>query len=610
MVKAREFEDAVLSPNLGLYLDRPPYAVPLRGLQDGLNFRIKEGKIDNLNLGWDLFGLFNALSGPVTLIDNFFLRSGGQLLIFGTTKDLYSYNEGIEKVTFLTPRYEAGTADPTNGSAVVVGGTAWNTNLSAGDFMFFGATGETDPDATGEGGWYEILTVDGAAQVTLTANYTGSGGAQAYTARKVFTGTIFDWWDTETFYDAQPSDEDLWYATNGVDDIVKWDGSATQVTVTGLGFTAKRIAKFKNMMIYANVTEGSGEVKPNTIKNSDLTKPEEMAAGLAGEFIVHDGVDPVDGLYTLGDTLMLYGSRSGIVTQFVGDPLVFIFRVGVVGIGPLAGRLVADFGDFHEFVAADSQYVFDGVTLRESGKHVWREVLRQRDPNRTGLSFSHFDEENGDLIWVLPLTTDPNTGSDQTPRIGYPEHYLEEVGPRDPTPYSKREVPFTVSGFFERQTTLTWDQLTDAWETYDFKWNDMFFQAAFPFNLFGSEDGKIYTLNTSSSGDGTALSSFVRFGRRPLGDGRQRNLLARLYPFAEKFEGSLDATIHLSDHAMGPSTAVGPFSFDTTLPEGGHFVSIFRRARFAEVEFGVDGSSVQQWGIAGYDWDIRRGGFR
>ena len=479
--------------------------------------------------------------------------------------------------------------------------------------MFFGSNSEVDPDATGNGGWYEILTVDSAVQVTLTANYTGTGGAGNYTGRLVFTGAISDYWRTETFFDAQPDDEDLWFATNGVDTMVKWNGTDAQVTsLTGLTFVAKELHQFKNMMIYGNITENAGEVKPTTIKNSDVTKPEEMAAGLAGEFVVHDGDDGIEGLVTLGDNLVVYGNRSAVLTQFVGDPLVFIFRVSSANVGPLSGRLVADFGDFHEFIGPDDHYTFDGVTLQRNKSHVWRQVLRERDPNRIALAFSHFDEENGDLLWVLPLVADANTGSQETPRTAFSEHYLEDVGPRDPTPYTKRDCPFTASGFFERQTTLTWDQLTETWETVDFAWNDSFFSAAFPFNLFGDESGKVFTLNTASTADSAALVSFARFGRIALGDGRQRNLLARIYPFAVQFAGAsgykLDVTVHLSDHASGPTTPTGPFLFDVRLT-GDHFVSVFRRGRFMEVEYGTAGPS-HLWELEGYDIDLRPGGRR
>ncbi len=609
----RSKSNRVFPANLGLYLGRPPAQVPKRGLIEAFNVRVKEGRVSALNLGWEAFGNFATLSGPVVLIDNLFLRGGGQILIFGTTKDLYKFDEGSELVAFLTPRYEAGTADPTNASAVVVGGTAWDTNLKVGDEMHFGATGQTDPEDTGNGGWYEILTVDSAVQVTLTANYTGSSGAGAYTARKTYTGDIFDYWRTVTFADAQPADKDLWFATNGVDDIQEWDGVADQVTDLGsvLTFTCKEQFVFKNMLIYANILEDTGEVKPTTIKNSDITKPKDLVGGVAGEFVISDGVDPIVSLFTLGDNLVIYGQRSAILTQFVGTPLTFIFRTAISGIGPLTGRMVADFGDFHEFVGADSQFTFDGVTLKESGTHLWRDALRTRAPDRIDLAFSHFDEENGDLIWAFPLTTDANVGAEQTIRVAYTEHYLEEVGDRDPTPYTKRAFPFTVSGFFERQNTLSWDEISTAWTAQNFRWNDQFFTAAFPFNLCGDELGNVFTINTTQNGAGAALPANAKFGRVALGDGRARNLLMRVYPSAVQFpSASYDLTVksHLSESISSPSIVLDTSAFDLTLADD-RFVTPYRRGRWVEIEFSTAGPD-EPWEIEGYDFDVREGGRR
>ena len=603
---------AVFPSNLGLFFDRPPLAVPARGLLAGLNFRIKEGKIEASNLGWGPFGTFNPLSGPVTLVEQFFLRSGGQILIFGTTKDLYQYVEVDGSVDFITPRYETGTANPTNGVATVSGsGTLWDTNLKIGDELFFGSTGEVDPDATGNGGWYEVLSITDDTNLTLTANYTGTGGAQAYTGRKLYTGDLLDYWRTATFLDAQPEDKDLWFATNGVDDIVTWDGVADQITPSVLTFTCKELAVFKNMLLYGSIIEDGGETKPTSIKNSDVGSPQELASGLAGEFVISDTVDPIVTMLQLGDNLIIYGTRTATIMQFVGDPLQFIFRTGLTGIGPLTGRLVADFGDFHKFIGADNQYTFDGVTLKEIGGHVWREILRTKAPNRIDLAFSHFDEENGDLIWAVPLTTDVNAGTDQSLKFAYPEHYLEGTDDELFLPFSKRDFPFTVGGFFERQTTLTWNVISDTWAELNFRWNDQFFDAAFPFSLLGDEAGQVFTLNTSMNGDGVALRSFVRFGRRAIGDGRERNLVRRIYPFADQFVAAgytLDVTLYVGDHAQGSLTATPTLDYDITLGAE-NFVSPFRRGRYMEVEFGTAGPT-QPWGLSGYDADVTSGGRR
>ena len=151
--------------------------------------------------------------------------------------------------------------------------------------------------------------------------------------------------------------------------------------------------------------------------------------------------------------------------------------------------------------------------------------------------------------------------------------------------------------------------MTDEWTTYNFRWNDKFFFATFPLNLVGRSNGKVYTYGTSQDADGIALASFVLFGRRALGDGRQRGLLKRIYPFVVPFSTPLDITVHLADHAQGVATINQTVSFNQSLPEGGHFSSIFRRGRYMEIEFGTDGPG-QPWELSGYDVDTVTGGLR
>ncbi len=43
---------AVRRPNLGLYFDRHPLDIPDRAFSAGLNFRIKDGAVTNINIGY------------------------------------------------------------------------------------------------------------------------------------------------------------------------------------------------------------------------------------------------------------------------------------------------------------------------------------------------------------------------------------------------------------------------------------------------------------------------------------------------------------------------------------------------------------------------------
>lgn len=596
---------AILNPNLGLWLNTSALAVPDGALLAGHNFRVQNGALSNLNLGWDRFSTF-TLNGPVTLIDAHFDRDSTQKMVFGTPTDLYRYDAAVDAVFFITPSYSVGTVDVSSADPAVVttntGTPNWQTtDIKPNDEIAFGDAAENEPGAT----WYVIATVDTENQLTLTTTVVGAPlTAQAYTIRRLFTGSLDTPWETALFLHEAVADEDLMFFTNGVDDIVHWNGTDDFVENAGFDFLAFHITVFKNMLIVMAVTE-AGEFFPTRIRNSDVGDPLDFTNGLASAFTAHEGSDEVVSGLPLGDSLVAYSERHIVLMDFVGDPFVFVLRTGVPNLGPVTGRLVGDFGDAHSFLGPDAHYSFDGVTIEETGGQVWRDALRQRDPTRFQRAFSHFDEENGDLIWALPLLTDVVT--DGGPLRAFSEHYLEETR-TNITPISSRDFPFTSSGFFERQTSLTFDKITETFEETTFRWNEIFFSAAFPFNLVGNLAGEIYTVSTSQKADGVPLESFVRFGRRPTGDGVVRDLVARVYPFAGEFAaGDLAVRLRVFDSADGPLQFVDEKLFDTSLTEGAHFTSHFRAGRFFEVEFGT---AEDPWRLSGFDRETRPGGRR
>lgn len=600
----------VTSPNAGLIFDRPAVNIPKQGLKDGLNFRVKNGNLESLNLGWGPFSPNFTLNGPVILIDNFFPRNFDEKLIFGTPTDLYLYHSDTDTVTFLTPIYATGTASA-SGTAVTGVGTAWSGGtVGVGDEISFGSATENDPDAT----WYVIASVGGDTSLTLETS-AGTVGSGAYTIRRKFQEGARAHWSVDTFINDGDTGEDLWFATNGLDDVVSWDGVADTVSLhPELGFTCETLTTYSNMMIYGNITQ-SGNFLPSTIINSDVGYPLHAGAtgtGLSEQFVVHSNTDEIVNMIPLGDYLIIYSDRTIVPAQFVGDPLIFLFRVAISGVGPVSANAIADFGDFHEFLGADAGYLFDGVTLKETNSHVWRDILRQADPVRRSEIFAHFDEEQGDLIWSIPGNTDPGVGViGSPPQFAWGEHYLEEVA--DPnfegSPFSKRQFPFTITGFYERSTGLTWSTITETWEEFNFAWNDQFFQVAFPLNLAGDEAGNIWVLNQTQTANGEILPSYVRTGRVLLGSGRERSLLTRVYPFAtQQLNTMLEVTLFMGDHVGGNLSSKGMSEYNHQLVEGQHFVTFYRRGRAMELQFGS--SSGDPWIISGWDFDAVMGGRR
>ena len=199
------------------------------------------------------------------------------------------------------------------------------------------------------------------------------------------------------------------------------------------------------------------------------------------------------------------------------------------------------------------------------------------------------------------------------PEFAHEESYLEtEPGPvEEDHAYTRRQFPFTTTGFFEREGVLTWADMTQSWEAYNFAWGDRFLSAAFPLILAGDILGRVWQLNTSDTQDGSGYSSFAQFGRRLISDLRSRNLLRRLYILTKRLPTAsydLTVTVSLYDQADSAATVNHIDTFDLALDNNG-WMPIYRRGRFAQVQFGTLGSSTgQPWEIYGYDWDVKRGG--
>lgn len=633
----------VREPTMGVFLDRSPSEIPDRAMQDCRNVRIKEGQIQAENMGWETYPIgetqINLDDRRVMLITQLFLSNGAQHQIFANTTDLFRYDEGSSTVKYITPRYIVGQVGnviyipPATDASLVAGvGTLWNTvdptrnglnNVEPGDYIHVGVANEEDQVPTGGS-----LTWNRVASITSDVLLTTEGDAGAglgfpidYTIRQTLSGDELNVFRDDTFpsFDTGGGIEDRIYITNGVDLVHQWAGTTDApngaTRVHGLGFTCKDLRYYKNMMGYANLVEGA-VFKPKALRNSDIGDPEDVTNGFASEFAPGGGTDQIKSLARLGDSLVVYHERSIDVLDFVADPFIFVSRTAVTGFGPVTINSVADFGDYHEFLGDDRMYVFNGVGIEEVHGHVMREVLRTISPQRREMLLTHFDEENGELQWVVPLTND-GTGTTGGPTTAYTEHYTDPFnfsdGPR--VPFTIRDLPATAMGYFERASTLTWDQITTQWKDTNYRWNDRFFEAAFPFNLFGDENGDIFVLGGSdaqnSSTTAVAINSRFRTGRKMTSDGESVGLVKRVYPFAKK-RGSATAALSVSvygtDREYGDVTLLDAQTYDLT-HAGERFVPFRVASRFHELEFGTNSNSGP-WQLDGWRIVTKRMGDR
>lgn len=570
----------------GLYLDRAPSHVPDGGMSACNNVRIESGKLRNDFLGWSTFG---NVTGPdhatndVLIIDEHIASDGVRQLIVGTDEHLFTW-DGTEFL-FLTPDYSVGTATTTSGSPIVTGGTAWDVNVAVGDWFSLGIANDRTLGATPSSKWFQIIAVDGGGtQITVDQNMP-TNTTTVYTILKVFSGTTGDIWSADMFRDA-PSNEDLWIATNG-SEIVKWDGAADEVTELSLGFTCKIVRYFKNTMWYGNLVIG-GNTFPGSVRTSALTDPENVSTLEATEIKISDE-SPLLALERLSDAMACYAQDSVNVVHSVDSPVFWNITTALPDIGIIGERAIVNFGNFHEFLAEDRAYRFDGVSEVEIGRHVLREVLKSIDPNRLEKAIGYIDTARGDVLWVIPLSTD-GAAAGEAPVSAYVSHF-DEASRNKPIPYTKRDLPAVSIGASVDTDTSLFSELTTGFDTFDRTWAN--FSSATPLLLFGESDGKVRILNAKNRKGSVGLVSTARFARRPVIDGDRNGRVIRVEPVTMKdataTDYTLDVKVYTSDYEDGDSALAATGNFDLTQATR-RFVSIGKPGRHVEIEFGADGT--------------------
>ncbi len=633
--RSRKGSGVVRRPNLGVYRDRLSLDIEPRGLEDCRNVRIKDGKLLNDGLGWENFPLLasdtdriNLDSRQVLLIDRHRTRAGAVTTIFANQKDIFRFNPAAgppATVTYLTPRYQTGTVGNATGPNTRIdgSGTAWDTdivtapvtngygkNAKQGYYIAFGAIDEVALDAT----WYQIDSVPSDTRLDLLVDPGTITPGTAYTIRQTMTGDNLDIWETATFQNSQdsaPLGLDVYYVTNGVE-MMSWDGSDDQVAWFYPGFVGKNLIFMQQTLAFWNIVDAAGNTLPGSIYYSLLNHPEDFTSDGSGTILPSDGVLDLLAGVPLGDQIVCYYQGDIILLQQVPEPVYWASRVAVPGIGLVAQRAVQDHGDYHEFLSRAGAYRFDGVALTPAMPQLLRDVLATAAPNRIRQAYSAIDEENGEVLWVVPLITD-GQDDDEPPTTAYSQHYLEDVGSSLPTPMMIRDFPFTAVGFYESTGNLKFDDIprtsAGTFAASALQWDDRALHQAFPLKIAGDANGDIYVLNTANMQAGGRILSYVDFPRSALVDGEQIGLVHQIQPYTTRRQGAsgypLRIRLSLYDFADGDAVANHLFEFDLT-HSGRRFVPVRKAGRYGAVRFFSLGEAIgrvaqaEPWDLGGY----------
>lgn len=338
-----------------------------------------------------------ALPGRIQLIEQFWKYDGSNYLMVLTQKDITYYDFTNTRFVYLNPLYTTGTIYINTGVdplAVIGSGTAWSTELGAGDYIKIG-TGSVNSDST----WYEVASVTDNNNLTLSSAGPHVSASQ-YTARKIFSGTTSNFWSVTTFVDDNLGE--VFIMTNGVDMPHRWGGSgqAVPLATVATGFTAARyVGQFKDRIIFGWNVEG-GTNSPQRVRASAVANCESWDDSLFWDFT--EGQAWITGFAEFADYFVVMRERGARIGRFVGGTTIFEWEVTTVPTGCNAGGSIIVTDDTIFYYGIDNKFHAYNLLREETISDEILNYTKDFDPNIEQLIFGWQVEWKNQIRWFCP----------------------------------------------------------------------------------------------------------------------------------------------------------------------------------------------------------------
>jgi len=358
--------------------------------------------------------------------------------------------------------------------------------------------------------------------------YTGSSYLLAFTTEKVYKyNTATEDWDdiTDTAEDYsgsidEPFSLDVIYddnagelkyiSTNRVNNIKKWTGSGNFDDLGGSPNKCVFLKNFNHYLMLFDVTVGATRY-PQRVDWSDQGLPETWSGGSSGNNNLVKTPDFIIGAEVIRSQLAIYKEESITMCTYVGGANPFAFEENKIkGIGLKARETLCSLGDKHIFLSNKLDVkIFDGFNCYSVMKNkVYNKFIDNIDPDKVSRSHAHLIEQfNLYLLFV------PKTGSE------YPNSIWVYDYVKDRWTYWEFAAEMITSGYYLSSGFLTIGELTNKIKTLNWKIGSGSIGEAFPFSLFGDEDGYIYQCDSTQINDNDVAieaeietKSYVPFG--------------------------------------------------------------------------------------------------
>ncbi len=483
----------------GITLSRDPWLIPQDAFEVVYNFVIDQGKAYK-RFGTEFFGdLVHYFTGDQIgtgdgtstsfsgTVSNTPVRSGDpdgtfKVYVAGGSQEIYDQGDGtLYSVDGDgTIDYETGNISvtfdsaPANGNAIQVDYNQRPENAILGIYSHWDTAGSR-----------QLLAFDKKRM------------CQWFTSQQLFQDVtesdIFSQADDESYIHFEAWN-DKSYITNGEDEIKVWDGAAISTLSTDINDDGSNdidrthlVFSYKGRLVVLRPTE-NGQIYPQRVRWTATGTDNDF---YNGGYVDAPALDWIVAAAFLKDKLIVCFERSIWALNYTGDvDLPFEWEKLIATEGASAPMSIVPFANEIMFLGPVRFISTDGMSSETLNADL-PDFTLQFDAEHYNLVYGAVLEESNMVIWTYPEIGDT-----------YPTHNL--MFNYKNSAWLRWNIPIQVIGYYTEAGDRTWDNTWLAWNDIEFTWDAKETQAGYPTVLGGARDGKIHTLNKTSSDPGSA----------------------------------------------------------------------------------------------------------
>lgn len=364
--------------------------------------------------------------------------------------------------------------------------------------------------------WYEVYSVDAYNQITVIgtkpSGFPASGGSD-YAIRKTFSGSDWAYWSVIVFH------EKLLATNRGADNIIIWTGT-DQLSDLDCPYKATFLYGYNERVLLVKTIE-SGNEYPFRIRWSGLADETDWGGtgSDSGSMEVNEGEGTLQGCAVYKGNLIILKSSALVRAWNVESAMVFNKTLLLDGIGTNSPDSVFETEDGIYFYGGDNTFrFFDGLMARVISSEI-DQIVKNINPNFEQYIQVTFIEELNQILWAIPYANSEVNDKILIYDLDFARNN-----------WAIEDMEVTSLGYYETEAAYDWSSMSMFSNWLDWWWPSWKYRAglaAFPIDVMGTYDGKIYRLNGAEKDAGEDYTGYQVL-QTDLGAGKRLSIFDRL----------------------------------------------------------------------------------